>query len=313
MDRTVSLRHYRCFLTVANTKSFTAAASRMFITQSSLTATIQQFEEAAGVKLFERTTRRVVLTEAGARFKDVAQRLVGEFDTSLRDLRAFGDQQQNHVRLAAAISVMYGFVSPAIPRIRAACPHIRLSLFDSDAMSAERLLIDGDIDFAIVSKHSGYKELQYIPLLEDRFGVVCCKPYPLASARTALDWKDLPVDDYVPFAATTGVGSVLAAQRAAARLYTVPHDEVSSSTSLYAVLGHGDRYSIAPALVTCAGPFPNLHFRPLQDPVLTREVSLITRRLRYMTPDARRILDILLESFGANPLPRGVKLLKRSA
>ena len=46
MDRTVSLRHLRCFVAVAQAGSFTVASSRLFLTQSSLTATIQQFEAA---------------------------------------------------------------------------------------------------------------------------------------------------------------------------------------------------------------------------------------------------------------------------
>src|SRR3546814_9915563 len=61
MNRRISLRHLRCFIAVAEAESFTVAASRLFLTQSSLTTTIQQFEDLVGLKLFDRNTRRVVM------------------------------------------------------------------------------------------------------------------------------------------------------------------------------------------------------------------------------------------------------------
>src|SRR3546814_15519184 len=69
MNRRISLRHLRCFIAVAEAESFTVAASRLFLTQSSLTTTIQQFEDLVGLKLFDRNTRRVVMTHEAQRFK----------------------------------------------------------------------------------------------------------------------------------------------------------------------------------------------------------------------------------------------------
>ena len=115
MDRRVSLRHLRCFLAVVETRSFTLAASRMFLSQSSLTAAIQQFEEAVGLKLFERTTRHVELTDAGRHFKAEAERVVHGFDASIRDLKAFGQGGRMHVHVASAPSVVQGAAGAGHP------------------------------------------------------------------------------------------------------------------------------------------------------------------------------------------------------
>lgn len=311
MDRTVTIRHLRCFLAVAGTGSFTVASNRMFLTQSSLTATIQQFEEAVGLKLFDRTTRRVVMTEEARRFHGEAQKILKEFDAAISDLKALAQGEQGNIRIAAAASIIYQFLTRAIPVFRQSYPNVTISLRDAGSEQVERMLLDGDLDFAITSRHKGYPDLDYTPLIEDRYGVLCLPRYPLGRSDGPLRWSDLPPRDYVAFSADTGIGSFLAAHAGFSPLMSSPHDEVSSTTSLYAMLSLGDRYSIVPALAARADDFPDLRFRELAEPVLTRKICLITRRLRSLSPSARRIMDILLQTFHQEPLPPGVALSER--
>jgi DNA-binding transcriptional LysR family regulator len=310
MERAVSIRHLRCFLAVADSGSFTVASSRMFLTQSSLTATIQQFEEAIGLKLFDRTTRRVVMTEEGHQFRGEAEKILREFDTAISDLKALAQSQQGHIRIAAAASVIYQFLTRAIPVFRRSYPNVTISLRDAGSEQVEQMLLGGDLDFAITSKHKGYADLDYTPLLEDRYGVMCLPQYELATRAGPLCWSDLPPHEYVAFSSDTGIGTFLAANAGFSPLFRSPHDEVSSTTSLYPLLSLGDRYSIVPALAARPQDFPGLTFRELTEPVLTRTICLITRRLRSLSPSARRILDILLETLQQAELPPGVAIVK---
>jgi DNA-binding transcriptional LysR family regulator len=311
MDRVVSIRHLRCFLAVAESGSFTLASSRMFLTQSSLTATIQQFEEAVGLKLFDRTTRRVVMTADAVRFKAEAEKILQQFDAAIRDLKSFAKSQQGNIRIAAAASVIYQFLVRAIPVFRESYPKVTISLRDAGSKEVERMLLNGDLDFAIASKHKGYDDLDYTPLLEDRYGVLCMPQYPLAGESGPLRWADLPRNDYIAFSPDTGIGTFLAAHASHSPLLTTPHDEVSSTTTLYPMLSLGTRYSIVPALIAKAEGLPDMRFRELTEPVLTRQICLITRRLRSLSPSARRILDILLATLNERALPPGVSLVSR--
>lgn len=308
MERTVSIRHLRCFLAVADSGSFTVAANRMFLTQSSLTATIQQFEEAVGLKLFDRTTRRVAMTEDARRFQGEAEKIIKAFDAAIGDLKALAQGQQGHIRIAAAASIIYQFLTRAIPVFRESYPNVTISLRDAGSEQVERMLLNGDLDFAITSRHKGYPDLDYTPLIEDRYGVLCMPQYRLGQGSKPLRWSELPSDAYVAFSSDTGIGSFLAANAGFSPLFAMSHDEVSSTTSLYPLLSLGDRYSIVPALAARAEEYPELRFRELTEPVLTRKICLITRRLRSLSPSARRIMDILLETFHQTPLPRGVAI-----
>jgi DNA-binding transcriptional LysR family regulator len=312
MERTVTLRHLRCFLAVAQSGSFTVASTRLYLTQSALTATIQQFEDAVGLKLFDRTTRRVVMTEAGVRFKPEADRIVKDFDSAVGDLRSLAQARHGHIKIAAIPSVIYQYLSKAMPAFRKEYPEVTISLRDAGALRIEQMVLDGEVDFGITARHKGAPELDYAPLVADRYGVICRPDHPIVQKSRPLKWKDLPSRDYVGFSHDTDVGSFLASHAGETAHLEGEHDEVSGTTALFALLAIGGSYSIVPALATKAGDFPNLVFRPLSAPVLTREIFLVTRRLRTMSPTARHFLDVLLASIHEQPLPEGVTLIRRA-
>ncbi len=311
MKRSVSLRHLRCFLAVAETGSFTAASSRMFLTQSSLTAAIQQFEEAIGLKLFDRTTRRVVMTQEAERFKDQAEKILSGFDGAIGDLRAFGQSQQGNIRIAAAASVMTLFMVDAISAFSQSYPDITFSLRDTGAEQVEQMVFDGEVDFALASPHKGYEDLSYTPLLEDQYGVIYRRGHRFGRSRKPLRWADLTKRGYVAFSIDTGIGTFLREHVDGSSLFDGPHDEVSSTTSLFPFLSSGDRYSVVPALAAKAGESFNLQFRALTDPVLSRQICLVTRKLRSLSPTAGRMLNVLLQTIERQELPSGVLLSRR--
>ena len=320
MKRTITLRHFRCFVAVANTGSFTEAASQLFLTQSSLTATIQQFEQAIGVRLFDRSTRRVAMTTEAARFKAEAERILSQFDGALSDLEALSHGRQGHVRIAAVASVTNYFLGDAIAAFRQAYPKITFSLHDASSEQVEKMIANGDIDFAISTSHHGLDELVYTPLFEDRYGVVCAASHAYAQASRPLKWADLDPAEYVGFTEDTGIGVFLRAHAGKPGFFEQQHDEVSRTSSLHAVLRGGSRYSILPALAAGSiapppagpgaepGPFV---FRELSSPRLSREVCLITRRLRSLSASSELFLQYMRDVINDKPAPAGVKVRGR--
>src|SRR4051812_9522073 len=122
MRANIKIRHLRCFVAVAETGSFTLAANRLFQTQTSLTATIKQLEEVAGLRLFDRTTRRVELTKDAIWFKTVAERVLLDFDNAISDLQAVSKGQRGHIKIAVAPSMMTHVLAPTLKSFRALYP-----------------------------------------------------------------------------------------------------------------------------------------------------------------------------------------------
>ncbi|MGH6951935.1 MAG: LysR family transcriptional regulator, partial [Vitreimonas sp.] len=76
----------RYFLAVAETGNFSKAAAKVNVTQPTLSVGIAKLEGEVGARLFERTTRRVSLTQAGSRFLAHARRITQEYEAALREV-----------------------------------------------------------------------------------------------------------------------------------------------------------------------------------------------------------------------------------
>jgi DNA-binding transcriptional LysR family regulator len=299
--RKISLRHLRCFVAVADTGSFTLAAARLYQTQSSLTATIQQFEEEVGLKLFDRTTRRVVMTADAARFKPVADRLLRDFDTAVGDLQAISLSHRGHARIAAVPSMIEHVLTPALASFQRAYPNITISVSDGSADKVERAVLSGDVDFGLASRLNNFPDLAYMPIVGDRFGVLYPGDHPLGAIERPLRWADVADFKAIALANDTGIGAFLDSHPALDRHHhAILQDRASSTTSLYAMLTLGGRISVLPELAVHTGPLKSFTFRELTDPVITREVCLITRQLRSFSPNTQRLVDALFETIPDN-------------
>jgi DNA-binding transcriptional LysR family regulator len=98
MDMVTNLR---AFLTVARCGAFTEAARRLNVVPSVVAKRVSQLEHALGTRLFERTTRRVVLTEAGQRFQARARSLVADIDDAIGSVKRDENRLEGHILLMA--------------------------------------------------------------------------------------------------------------------------------------------------------------------------------------------------------------------
>ncbi len=311
MSNHVSLRHLRCFVAVARSGSFTAAAARLYMTQSSLTHVIQQFEEAVGVKLFDRSTRRVSMTEEAQRYLAEAEQMIKRFDASIADLKAFASVQRGHLHLAAAASVIDYYLYRVIDRFGEQFPQITVSIRDAGAQQVEQLVSEGAIDFAVAARHRGLDDLLYTPLLTDRYGVIVDAGDALARSSAPLAWSELDPENFIGFSADTGIDTFLRKHARGFRQHDGHRNEVSSTTSLFSLLKNPGNYSVVPALTAQHGYAHKTHFRPLKSPQLMREICLISRRLRSLSPGAEAFLAILRQVLRDTPVPAHVRIASK--
>lgn len=121
------------FLAVAEHKSFTVAATRLAVTPTAVSHAIKLLERRTGVLLFQRTTRRVALTEAGASLFARLRPAASEIDDALAVLSGFRDQPMGTLRLTAPRLSGALLIEPLIPLFREAYPQVTLDISLDDA------------------------------------------------------------------------------------------------------------------------------------------------------------------------------------
>jgi DNA-binding transcriptional LysR family regulator len=189
MDMVAGLR---AFLAVARHGGFSEAARQLHVVPSVAAKRVSQLEHAIGTKLFERSTRRVVLTESGAQFQPRARSLIAELDETLAGLKRSGDRLEGRILMMVPTSLNVLVLADVLGAFLRVHQHItlELALVDRSVNPAEE-----GFDLAI-SGHaaSSYEGVIDVPLHPFE-QVLCASPDYLERCGTPLHPSDLPDHD----------------------------------------------------------------------------------------------------------------------
>ncbi|WP_158899752.1 LysR family transcriptional regulator [Burkholderia sp. L27(2015)] len=288
--RRLSVRHVRAFVAVAQHRSLTRAAEALFVTQSALSLTIQHLEQDLGVSLFNRTTRRLDLTEAGEEFLPSAKRLLHEFDSTIGDMRALGKCERGRVGVAAVPSVMALLLPEAVATYIDAFPGIDVYLREDNSESVQQRIINGDVDFGICSPWEADPELVFEPLLEDSFGVVFAPHHALAESTGEISWDEIGEYRIIGFSPDLGMQHQLSNTPGLSEEVRQPRYRVSNTATIETLLMRGLGVSVMSALAAQRTPLNRLNLRLLSQPVLTRSVGVVRREGKAFSPAATAML-----------------------
>lgn len=168
----VSPKQLRMFLALSESLNFSKTAEQLFMTQPSLSKVIRDLEATLGLALFERTTRSVHLTAAGARLAAVARSVVGEYEAGLQRLQSSAQQAAVQLSIAAWPSLAQVVLPEVCGALERTITAPRITLHDcANRLCLERLL-DYEVDFALASVAPSHPDLACQELLRDRFVVL---------------------------------------------------------------------------------------------------------------------------------------------
>lgn len=284
----------RALLEVVRHGSFTTAAGRLFMAQPTLSELIAQFETSVGLRLLERTTRRV--TREGEMVVRIAERLVASFDEALRDINAIAIGRQGRISLAALPSAATRFIPQTIARFNEEHPNIGIALRDANAAGVQRSVELGEVEIGITSLWAASPALDHETLVTDEFGLVCSVNHHLGKSFEPVRWSEIGDEDLVGLGSQTGIHQILAPLAQDFSWLKHPKYEIENITTVLSLLERGIGIAILPALSLPPVIADSLVFRRLLDPAISREIKVIWRRDRQPSPLALRLIEILKRS-----------------
>ena len=183
----MDLSSLRAFIDVARRGNFAAAARDRNVDPSSMSRIIAALEEELGLRLFQRTTRRLALTEAGERYLHRVEALVDELEQARDEALTINAGPSGTLRMTASVAFGSKCIVPLLADFRAAFPSLKLELLLDDSnldLVAERL------DLALRLAPSIHADVVGARLFATRYRV-CASPAYLANARTLSAPADL--------------------------------------------------------------------------------------------------------------------------
>lgn len=191
----MSLDDIQAFLIVAKTKSFSAAALRLRVAQSSLSKRVQRLEQHFGTPLFIRHGRGVSLTEAGTVLLARSEQLLQDIENIEHDVRGLVTEPAGLVRLAMPPATGPVLAPMVFARCVADHPKVTLQLRESTSDIIHQWLNAGEVDIALMYNPEPSPDIEIHPLVtEPLYLLAPAKPKARALARLNLP-KTCAIDD----------------------------------------------------------------------------------------------------------------------
>lgn len=281
----VTLRQLKAFVAVAQLGGFTPAAQRLHLTQSALSVLVRELERELGIRLFDRTTRMVRLTDAGRELYASAEKMLQDLEHAVANSRGLAEVRRGRVALAATPLMSSIMLPRIIAGYMAAHPGVNVVLRDAMAGQIVRQVRDGEVDFGIGTFLAPEPGFVTEPLMVDTLLLACPKNHPLA-ARARVRWRDLAGFPFIALTRDNAVGDLVRdCLKEAGTTVHVAH-EVGFLTTALGMVEAGLGISVLPSYGRDAVRLNDIVLRKLVDPAIRRETSLIMRRDRSLSPAA---------------------------
>lgn len=289
----ITLKQLRAFAAVARERSFTRASEKLHVTQSTLTTSIKILESEIGLRLFDRSTRAVLLTAQGAQLLPAAERMLRDLSESLEELRLTATKQRGSTVVAAAASFINYVMSPAVLQMADNYPGIAVRMREETTEGVCRLVLSGEADFGVTTLFQPVPSVDTALILTDAYGAVYQRDYALAQESSPMHWSKLAPYTMVALHPSNGIRALVDIHPRIAARYKKPAYEVGSMSSLFPLLDRGLGYATLPALAAQPLVSAGLIFTPLTQPVLRRKLYIIKKHGRALSPSAFALLEAM--------------------
>lgn len=295
----------QAFVAIADFGGFQKAAETLHVTQTAVTQRLRNLEDFLGVMLVERTTRSIALTHIGQDFLPQARRLLQELSSTLSEIRETGKAQRGDVAIACVPTVGIQYLPQVIREYSARFPDNRIKILDHASSGVAEAVLRREAEFGINIAGAHHPELTSLPLLQDRFVLICRDDHPLAR-RKRVSWQQLHTHALIFAGQINGNRVLLDLALTDGSLGTEdgvpalqPFYEVQRSSTAVGLVAEGVAAAIVPRLAMQKGAYPNIRVIPLVDPVVERTLVLLARKTARLSPAAQALYDMILKRAAA--------------
>ncbi len=290
----VTLRQLRAFIAVAEAQHFTRAGERLSLSQSSVSTLVRELEVNLGLRLFDRHTRMLRLTQAGAEILPLARKAMADLDSvigSSSQLRTLG---RGRVSVAAA-SLQAALLLPSVIRQYAVkYPGVKVNLSDVTEHEVIEKVRSGEVDFGLASAVVASHDILARPLTTDTFVVVMPPGHALVRKR-ALTWHELKDIPLIGPPQGNAVRAQLDEALTREGITLIRHYEVALPLTILGMVEAGLGLAVMTSSMSRLARALGLVIKSVTGPVIQREISLLFHADRSLSPAAQNLRDLLLE------------------
>lgn len=283
MPNKLKLRQLEGFVAAADGGSFIAGASAMAMTAPAFSQLIRELESSLGLVLFERTTRRVELTDAGRRLLDQVRRPLADLAEVSADMKALAGGLRGRVVISILHSLAQGVGARAVAQLRQLRPDITVRIIeDQNEIMIERVR-NREVDFGLGMINETYDDLSFSFLFEDELVAVFASSNGI-SRSNRVTWRQLAMEDLILLQPKSSVRRLVEAGLLVTGLTPKPFTEVVSMVTAMNMASLGLGVAVLPEISLASMRISGVTIRPIGDPRPRRKIGFVRLKSRPTSP-----------------------------
>jgi LysR family hydrogen peroxide-inducible transcriptional activator len=288
----MELHQLRYFVAVAQLANFTRAAQKCFVAQPSLSQQIIKLEKDCGGPLFDRSGRKVRLTDRGRTLFDRAIEILAAVDGAKRALTEEGDAGQ--ITVGAIPTIAPYLLPPLLKRFLRDYPKTEVTVSENLTEYTIQACLEGDVDVGVLALPIVEEQLAVEPLFTEELLLAMAAKHRLATRRQ-VTMQDVSLERFVLLSETHCLGQQVLSfckDQSCQPAISCRSSQLLTVQELVAT-GHG--VSLIPQMAVKADHSAQTKYRSLAGEKPTRTIAMIWRKNRYQSPAVERFIAALRE------------------
>jgi len=288
----MEIRQIQYFLSIVETGSFSAAADEHYISQSSLSKMVIALEKELGVPVFDRSKRKVFLTEGGEAFLGHARKLDAAYKSMMVEMDGYKSSNADSFSIAAIpILTQYG-ITTSIAQFRDLYPHFHFQLEEIDGLNILPALNEHRFDLAI-TRHNFLNRAQYdsLEIFRDKMVVVVSTNNRHAK-RSSISLKELASDNFIVFDKVTELHKVIMDECGKAGFEPTIFYSSHRKVSVFGLVGTNIGLALVPVKIYEYHKHPDVIAIPLEEDIESN-IVLAWLKNRKLPPAAKTFVDFM--------------------
>lgn len=286
----VTLRHIRIFVAVCEEGSVTKAANRLYLAQPAVSTAIKELEEHYGVKLFDRISKRLYLTDIGRNVLEYATHIVSLFGDMQSNILQWN--QSGTIKIGCSITVGTRLMPQYARMFAQLHPQAHIQVFVGSSEMIENKILQNDLDLGLIEGAVHSDSILTRPFMQDRLSVICSPDDPLCQMQ-AITAGDLAARPLLLREKGSGTRELFDHAMAALEYTCTPAWESTSTQALVNAAANGLGVAVLPYLLVQdqlgQGAVAELHIRDLD---FHRGFRVIYHKNKFLTNLAKAFIGM---------------------
>ena len=287
------------FLKIAQTENITRAAEELGLSQPAVSRSLQRLEEEIGQPLFERQSRKMVLTDAGELLVSRARQIMSIIDDTLSEIT--DDGQSGRIRLGAIPTIAPYFLPGLLHHFTSAFPKARLLVQEEPTQNLLQRLTQGELDLAILTIPAKYLEID--TLFEEELLLVMPQGHPL-SQKKQIKLADIQTLPFVLLDEAHCLSDNIVSFCRQRSFQPVSMEKTSQLAMVQELVTLGHGISMVPAMARAIDKSNRRLYRSLAGPKPMRTIAAVWNPYRFQSKllqEFRKAMHHYSATFKAKP------------